>query len=116
MHTTLPVIIHENEKLDTRLRTLAVSGPKFSASGLGRRERRPPFEITFPKLSFGGITAWSDVQLPFINSPWTFPEPGKPEKQTADAGDHIHFWLYVQCSMLSKLYAKPFLDRNGLWM
>ena len=102
MHTTLPVIIHENERLDTRLKTLAVSGPKFSASGLGRRGRRPPFEITFPKPSFGGIAAWSDVQLPFCIDPWTFPEPGKPERQTADVDEHSHFWLYVQYSMLFK--------------
>lgn len=108
VHTTLPVIIHENEKLDTRLKTLAVSGPRFSASGLGKRERKPPFEIKFPRPSFGGITAvtaWSDVQLPFRDTYWNFPEPGKPERQTADVDDHSHFWLYVQCSMLCKLEA-----------
>ena len=95
----MPVIIYENQKLDTRLKTLAVSGPKFSASGLDRRERRPPFEIKFPKQPYSGamaVTAWSDVRLPFRDAPWIFPEPSKPEKQTAATDDHSHFWLYVQ--------------------
>ncbi|KAF8351322.1 hypothetical protein F5887DRAFT_936941 [Amanita rubescens] len=96
VHTAVPVIIYENQKLDTRLKTLAVSGPKFSASGLDRRERRPPFEIKFPKQPYSGavaVMAWSDVRLPFRDAPWIFPEPSKPEKQTPATGDHSHFWL-----------------------
>ncbi|KAK2466324.1 hypothetical protein APHAL10511_001966 [Amanita phalloides] len=96
VHMTLPVIVYENEKLDTRLKTLAVSGPKFSASNLGRPGRRPPFELNFPKSDPAGVmavTAWSDIQLPFCNSPWAFPPPGKPEKQTADGDYRSHFWL-----------------------
>ena len=43
VHTAVPLIIHEHQRLDSRLKTLAVSGgrPKFSASGLGRTSRKP---------------------------------------------------------------------------
>ena len=70
VHTTVPLVLYENQKLDVRLKTLAVSGgrPKFSASGLGRRGRQAPFELVLPaptETSGKKIGAWrSDVQLP----------------------------------------------------
>ncbi|CAE6486675.1 unnamed protein product [Rhizoctonia solani] len=50
VHTTVPLILHEQQRLDVRLKTLATSGgrPKFSASGLGKRGRRNPFELSLP--------------------------------------------------------------------
>ncbi|KAG9104717.1 hypothetical protein FRC06_011611 [Ceratobasidium sp. 370] len=50
VHTTVPLILYEQQRLDVRLKTLAVSGgrPKFSASGLGRNGRRGPFELCLP--------------------------------------------------------------------
>ncbi|KAG8746412.1 hypothetical protein FRC10_005123 [Ceratobasidium sp. 414] len=44
------LLITEQQRLDVRLKTLAVSGgrPKFSASGLGRNGRRGPFELCLP--------------------------------------------------------------------
>ncbi|CAE6357017.1 unnamed protein product [Rhizoctonia solani] len=50
VHTTVPLILHEQQRLDVRLKTLATSGgrPKFSASGLGKRGRRGPFELLLP--------------------------------------------------------------------
>ncbi|KAG8704314.1 hypothetical protein FRC08_002295 [Ceratobasidium sp. 394] len=50
VHTTVPLILHEQQRLDVRLKTLAVSGgrPKFSASGLGRNGRRGSFELCLP--------------------------------------------------------------------
>ncbi|QRV72861.1 ankyrin repeats [Ceratobasidium sp. AG-Ba] len=50
VHTTVPLILHELQRLDVRLKTLAVSGgrPKFSASGLGKNGRRGPFELCLP--------------------------------------------------------------------
>nr|VWP00534.1 Pre-mRNA-splicing ATP-dependent RNA helicase PRP28 (EC [Ganoderma boninense] len=53
VHTTVPLVLYENQRLDVRLKTLAVSGgrPKFSASGLGRRGRQAPFELVLPVAS-----------------------------------------------------------------
>ncbi|KAF8605304.1 hypothetical protein BDV93DRAFT_490619 [Ceratobasidium sp. AG-I] len=50
VHTTVPLILHEQQRLDVRLKTLATSGgrPKFSASGLGKHGRRGPFELCLP--------------------------------------------------------------------
>ncbi|KAG8716298.1 hypothetical protein FRC11_005128 [Ceratobasidium sp. 423] len=50
VHTTVPLILYEQQRLDVRLKTLATSGgrPKFSASGLGKRGRRGAFELSLP--------------------------------------------------------------------
>ncbi|KAF8709065.1 Protein present in Fab1, YOTB, Vac1, and EEA1, partial [Rhizoctonia solani] len=50
VHTTVPLILYEQQRLDVRLKTLARSGgrPKFSASGLGKRGRRNAFELSIP--------------------------------------------------------------------
>ncbi|KAL0070873.1 hypothetical protein AAF712_002094 [Marasmius tenuissimus] len=97
VHTTVPIVLYENQKLDTRIKTLAVSGgrPKFSASGLGKQGRRAPFEVRLPNAN-GGTTdklvpAWrSDVQLPLRESPWTLPIPGSTHLEGCERS---HFWL-----------------------
>ena len=100
MHTTVPLILYENQRLDTRLKTLAVSGgrPKFSASGLGRQGRRAPFELKLPKRneSTGAkeIAAWrSDVQLPLREDPWILPLPGMTDRPSMEGAERSHFWL-----------------------
>ncbi|EPT02761.1 hypothetical protein FOMPIDRAFT_1059042 [Fomitopsis schrenkii] len=96
VHTTVPLVLYENQRLDIRLKTLAVSGgrPRFSASGLGRRGRRAPFDLRLPmpEQSTGKkeVAAWrSDVQLPLREDPWTLPRPGSSREGT----ERSHFWL-----------------------
>lgn len=103
VHTTIPVLIHENQRLDTRFKTLAASGgyAKFSASGLGRPGRRSPFELRSPPGSESNgrkdIPAWrSDVQLPLRDDPFQIPKPKSNRDYTAREGaERSHFWLYV---------------------
>jgi hypothetical protein len=96
VHTTVPLILYENQRLDTRIKTLATSGgrPKFSASGLGRHGRRAPFELhplPSDQPRNERISAWrSDVQLPLRDSPWTLPRPGSTHLEGAERS---HFWL-----------------------
>lgn len=101
VHTTVPIILYEHQKLDVRLKTLAVNGgrPKFSVSGLGRKGRKAPFELRFPKpdeeTGKREVPAWrSDVQLPLVEDPFTLPNPvdmkGKPSREGAERS---HFWL-----------------------
>ncbi|CBQ72642.1 conserved hypothetical protein [Sporisorium reilianum SRZ2] len=50
LHTTVPVILHENQRLDTRLQTLAMNGgkPRWSSSSAARAhkpDRRSPSSI-----------------------------------------------------------------------
>ena len=95
MHTTVPLVLYENQRLDVRLKTLAVSGgrPKFSASGLGRHGRQAPFELVLPTVtgtSGRKIGAWrSDVQLPLREDPFTLPKPGS----SREGAERSHFWL-----------------------
>ncbi|KAJ6516018.1 hypothetical protein C8R45DRAFT_1087145 [Mycena sanguinolenta] len=100
VHTTVPLVLYENQRLDSRLKTLAVNGgrPKFSASGLGRQGRRAPFQLRLPKADeetgVREIAAWrSDVQLPILNDPWNLPKPGPTDRQSVDATERSHFWL-----------------------
>ncbi|KAF7301382.1 Ankyrin unc44 [Mycena indigotica] len=100
VHTTVPLILYEHQRLDHRLKTLAVSGgrPKFSASGLGRQGRPAPFQLKLPKpdedTGVREIAAWrSDVQLPTRNDPWNLPKPGPSDRQSADTIERSHFWL-----------------------
>lgn len=100
VHTTVPLILYENQRLDSRLKTLAVSGgrPKFSASGLGRHGRRAPFELKLPKLDeetgAQEVPAWrSDVQLPFRDNPWKLPKPGPQDRPGMEGAERSHFWL-----------------------
>lgn len=100
VHTTVPLVLYENQRLDSRLKTLAVSGgrPKFSASGLGRQGRRAPFQLRLPKVDedtgVREIAAWrSDVQLPLLEDPWNLPKPGPTDRSSADTIERSHFWL-----------------------
>ncbi|KAH9943326.1 uncharacterized protein BXZ73DRAFT_87675 [Epithele typhae] len=95
VHTSVPLVLYENQRLDVRLKTLAVSGgrPKFSASGLGRRGRQAPFELVLPaptETSGKKIGAWrSDVQLPLREDAFTLPKPGS----SREGSERSHFWL-----------------------
>ncbi|KAG9011134.1 hypothetical protein FRB90_007454 [Tulasnella sp. 427] len=97
IHTAVPLIIHENQRLDARIKTLAVSGgrPKFSASGLGRRGRRSPFELRMPPTDSEAATdvpAWrTDVNLPFLESPFALPKPRT--SAVREGAERSHFWL-----------------------
>ena len=102
VHTTVPLILHENQRLDARLKTLAVSGgrPKFSTAGLGRHGRRGPFELRLPPgdevSAKKDVPAWrSDVHPPVIDDPFTLPIPRSTREPgpRADIGERSHFWL-----------------------
>lgn len=101
VHTTVPIILHEHQKLDVRLKTLAVNGgrPKFSVTGLGRRGRRAPFELRLPKPDEGSgkgeVPAWrSDVQLPLVEEPFTLPKPStEKDMPSREGAERSHFWL-----------------------
>ncbi|KAI0693554.1 FYVE zinc finger-domain-containing protein, partial [Cytidiella melzeri] len=99
VHTTVPLILYEHQRLDMRVKTLAVSGgyPKFSASGLGRRGRRAPFELRLPSSDEENgkrtLPAWrSDVHLPLRNEPFALPPPGA-NIATREGAERSHFWL-----------------------
>ncbi|KAG2013500.1 ankyrin repeat domain-containing protein 50 [Coprinopsis cinerea AmutBmut pab1-1] len=99
VHTTLPIILYENQRLDTRLKTVATSGgrPKFNVSGLGKQGRRAPFELKLlvPDEEIGSrmVPAWrSGVQLPARESPWVLPRPVTADS-APDSGEKSHFWL-----------------------
>lgn len=101
VHTTVPLVLYEHQRLDMRLKTLAVSGgyPKFSASGLGRRGRRAPFELRLPvkdeETGKKVLPAWrSDVHLPLRDEPFALPPPGA-DSATREGAERSHFWLYV---------------------
>jgi hypothetical protein len=98
VHTTIPLILYENQRLDTRLKTLAVSGgrPKFSPSGLGKGGRRPPFELKLLKpddvTGKKFVPAWrSAVLLPVREEPFKLPKPGIRNAQSGV--ERSHFWL-----------------------
>lgn len=97
VHTAVPLIIHEHQRLDARIKTLAVSGgrPKFSASGLGRKGRRHPFELRMPPSDGSNaldVPAWrTDVQLPLIESPFVLPVPRTGNSR--EGAERSHFWL-----------------------
>ncbi|KAJ3860476.1 hypothetical protein EV359DRAFT_75159 [Lentinula novae-zelandiae] len=125
VHTTIPLVLYENQRLDARLKTLATSGgkPRFSASGLGRRGRRAPFELRILSVDDDNkrqnegnednivnnniyqhnttIPAWrSTVQLPLLDSPYSLPRPGSYHSQSQGSTgpdrsqeEKSHFWL-----------------------
>ncbi|TRM67932.1 hypothetical protein BD626DRAFT_394536 [Schizophyllum amplum] len=98
VHTTVPVLLYEHQRLDARLKTLATNGrPKFSASGLGRNGRPAPFVLRLPKPDAQGtqtVPAWrSDVQLPLRDEPWKLPRPGQAERPALEGAERSHFWL-----------------------
>lgn len=99
VHTTVPLILYENQCLDVRLKTLAVSGgkPKWSHSGLGKPGRRALFELKLPSPNDAGakiVAAWrSGVQLPLTEDPWTLPEPNSRDRPSIEDNERSHFWL-----------------------
>ena len=99
VHTTVPLILYENQRLDTRIKTLAVSGgrPRFTASGLGRHGRRPPFELKLlvadEHTGQKTVGAWrSDIQLPLREDPLKLPVPGS-RNSVPEGAERSHFWL-----------------------
>ncbi|KAH7916333.1 hypothetical protein BJ138DRAFT_996133 [Hygrophoropsis aurantiaca] len=100
VHTSVPLILYENQRLDVRLKTLAVSGgrPKFSASGLGKQGRRAPFELKLPKpdeeTGAKLVSSWrSDVQLPLTEDPWELPSSHSSDRPLLEGAERSHFWL-----------------------
>ena len=101
MHTTVPIMLYEHQRLDVRFKTLAVNGgrPVFSASGLGRNGRRAPFELRLPKTDEETgkkeVPAWrSDIQLPLLEEPFQLPIPtGKKDRPPNEGAERSHFWL-----------------------
>ncbi|TFL05679.1 hypothetical protein BDV98DRAFT_229793 [Pterulicium gracile] len=99
VHTTVPLIVYEYQRLDMRLKSLALSGghPTFSAAGLGKQGRHPPFEMKLPKpdedTRRSTVPAFrSQVQLPARDSPWELPLPGATGT-SVEGSERSHFWL-----------------------
>lgn len=101
VHTTVPVILYEHQRLDVRLKMLAVNGgqPVFSITRLGRSDRRAPFELRLPKVDEETgkkevPSWWSDVQLPLLEETFTLPMPtGSKDRQPHEGAERSHFWL-----------------------
>lgn len=100
VHTTLPILLYEYQRLDLRLKTVATSGgrPKFSASGLGKRGRRPPFELKLPRpdeeTGMHLIPASKNaVQLPLRDAYWDIPRPVNIDGPALHNTERSHFWL-----------------------
>ncbi|KAG9034060.1 hypothetical protein FRB95_013829 [Tulasnella sp. JGI-2019a] len=100
VHTAVPLIIHEHQHLDTRIKTLTISGgyPKFSASRLGRKGRRHAFEIRMPPNDLGDVLdvpSWrTDVSLPFVEDPFVLPKPNLGKNgPSRDGAERSFFWL-----------------------
>ncbi|KAF8341512.1 uncharacterized protein EI90DRAFT_2905326, partial [Cantharellus anzutake] len=106
IHATVPIIVHEHQRLDTRFKTLAVNGgkPRFSVYHLGREGRRAPFELVLwpdgdaligrgpPEKKY--IPAWrNSVQLPFLDDSFTIPLPSSTEANLRDGAERSHFWM-----------------------
>lgn len=100
VHTTVPLVLYENQRLDTRLKTLAISGGqlKFSTSGLGRHGRPAPFELKlpYPDEATGAklVASWrSDVQLPLTSDPYVLPNASGRDTPILEGTERSHFWL-----------------------
>ncbi|KAG8804699.1 hypothetical protein FRC16_003589 [Serendipita sp. 398] len=133
IHTTVTLVLHENQRLDARLKTIAVSGgrPRFSTSGLGRRGRRSPFELRMPPGDDPAvqrdISAWrSDVHPPLLDDPFTLPVPrhSREQRPRPDVGERSHFWLSDWTLDLTHpkvdvnegwQYARSFDDSDDQW-
>ncbi|KAL4075965.1 hypothetical protein J3A83DRAFT_4089165, partial [Scleroderma citrinum] len=99
VHIAVPLILYENQRLDTRLKTFAASGgkPNFSASGLGKYGRRPPFELKLPSPDEEtGVlfvaSQQSDVQLPVRAAPYTLPNSPGGDSSIPEGTERSHFW------------------------
>ena len=100
VHTTIPLVLYENQRLDARLKATAVSGdrPNFSASGLGRSGRPSPFELKLPTVDVETGTKFlpasrSGVQLPLREASWTLPRPATVDHPAPEGVERSHFWL-----------------------
>lgn len=139
VHSTIPVILYEQQRLDSRIKTLAVNGgrPKFSAYHLGREGRRAPFELVLwggeasspstPSTSSGEIAkrqfvpAWrTTVQLPSLEESFVLPKPTtSSEGGQRDGAERSHFWMCVISGCSSLCDYSNFisgLGLIGLWM
>ncbi|CAO1614422.1 unnamed protein product [Parajaminaea phylloscopi] len=89
LHSTVPVTIHQNERLDTRLSTLAVHGgkPRWSGTGAGRPskpDRRapgtmPPGPMSLSKMREVPMRR-EDVRLPVRRLPYRLQLPSRGEQ------------------------------------
>lgn len=100
VHVVVPLILFENQRLDTRLKTLAVSGgkPRFSASGLGRYDHRAPFELKLPSPDEESGASFvpsrpSEVQLPVRASPYALTNSSNGDSVIPEGAERSHFWL-----------------------
>jgi len=122
VHTTIPLVIYENQRLDTRLKTVAISGAKFSAAGLGKQGRRAPFELKHPTPTEDNRTeflpAWrSGIQLPLKSAPWVLPLPVTPSQAALESVERSHFWLYYYLSIFGHSITTTEFSagQTGLW-
>ncbi|KAI6035265.1 hypothetical protein F5J12DRAFT_18697 [Pisolithus orientalis] len=100
VHTTVPLILYEYQRLDMRFKTLAVSGgkPKFSSFGLGKHGHHPPFELRLPSPDedTGAVlvaSSRSDDQRPLRTAPYTLCKPSRASRAMPEATEKSHFWL-----------------------
>lgn len=92
LHSTVPVIIHQNERLDTRISTLAVHGgrPRWSGTHSGRPtkpDRRAPGTLAPGFLSNSSRSRplpirREDVQLPTRKEPYKLRLPSRRRQQS----------------------------------
>ncbi|KAF8314700.1 hypothetical protein DL93DRAFT_2097093 [Clavulina sp. PMI_390] len=136
VHTSVPVILYEHQRLDSRLKTLATNGgrPKFSAYHLGREGRRAPFELvlwggesnapapsTPTSSSSAGssnevkkqhVAAWkSTVQLPSLEESFILPLPSASADSAPTGAERSHFWM----SDWTLDVTDPRVDITGGW-
>lgn len=92
IHTTVPVIVYENQRLDTRLSTLAIRGgkPRWSGTQAGRPDkpdRRAPSTMSPGPLSLSRTRhlpmAREDVKLPTRSQPYKLRLPNRSEQIAA---------------------------------
>ncbi|MCO5589984.1 hypothetical protein L7F22_043953 [Adiantum nelumboides] len=86
IHTTVPVIVYENQRLDTRLSTLAIRGgkPRWSGTQAGRPDkpdRRAPSTMSPGPLSLSRTRhlpmAREDIKLPTRSQPYKLRLPNR---------------------------------------
>ncbi|PWN42649.1 hypothetical protein IE81DRAFT_117310 [Ceraceosorus guamensis] len=92
LHTTVPIVLHENQRLDTRLSTLAVHGgkPRWSGTSAGRPhkpDRRAPGTMPPGPLSSSRSRnipmRREDVGLPTRENPYKLVLPTRSEQIAA---------------------------------
>ncbi|PWN51581.1 FYVE-domain-containing protein [Violaceomyces palustris] len=98
LHTTIPIILHENQRLDTRLKTLAINGarPRWSSTSAARphkpdrRAPSQPYKLRLParggpNSAAGRRKAASVLNARKVSDPSTGGGKGQAESS--------HFWL-----------------------